>query len=99
MEYFELAMQGNLWQISISGRAVSTNQRKSFAALAESAFCEVVAQGSPQGSDKVVLMHNRLKRDHHARDCSTGPCHACQSRHHTLLHYRQSVQKPQVQVI
>lgn len=69
MENVEHAMQGNPWQIRQSGRAVSTNQSKAFATIAESAscvccrimingpFCEFIAQGSPQKSDKVVIMH------------------------------------------
>jgi len=39
MENVKHAMQENPWQVSKTGGAVSTNQRKAFATIAEPALC------------------------------------------------------------
>ncbi|XP_036346425.1 uncharacterized protein LOC118755709 [Rhagoletis pomonella] len=39
---------------------------------------------------KLSLCLNCLKTGHQIRDCKSGSCRACQSKHHTLLHFERS---------
>ncbi|XP_054725518.1 uncharacterized protein LOC129235611 [Anastrepha obliqua] len=39
---------------------------------------------------KLALCLNCLKAGHQMRDCKSGSCRTCQSKHHTLLHFNRS---------
>jgi len=59
-----------------------------------SRFVRLSPRARHKEAKRLSLCITCLKRDHHVRECSSSPCHACQWKHHMLLHYRQSVQEP-----
>ncbi|XP_054746731.1 uncharacterized protein LOC129251357 [Anastrepha obliqua] len=56
--------------------------------------CQLFANLDPNSRlgdvKKLALCLNCLKAGHQMRDCKSGSCRTCQSKHHTLLHFNRS---------